>query len=361
MRIQLPIFYNQMDLRWATILLGFNSALPYNIYNFGCLITCLAMILKYYGKDETPATINEKLKGVEGFPPGSGDYKWGFITKIFNDVSEKLVNTPDLLTDAQIAEIKTAIDNGFPVMIQLDYNPKTVANETHYVVVTAYNPQDENDFTIADPLTGNEHSLKDYLGWFRPNARKTISQYIIYSGTIQHATNTTCLLPNTPDNQQVYKDIVHGSTEWDKTVVAYIPGNDSKQTKFEDVQKVIAAFKGQASNAQGQVQQLSSELAVANVEIKNREEQVSRLQDQVSEIQKTQKIEIDALKATMPDLTKLKAQYDGNLAARQLEVDQAKIEVGTLRKQLAALQAGQKQNNWVVDILLLVINKIKFK
>jgi uncharacterized protein YvpB len=228
MRITLPVIFSQFDPRWAAIFLGFNNSNPYNIYNYGCLITCLAMLSKYYGQDENPQTINDKLKDVKGFSAASGDYVWGSITKLFKDIKEKLVVTPDVLTDAQIGEIKTAIDQGFPVMIQLDYNPKTVENETHYVLIVDYNPNDENDFTIADPLGGKQHSLKDYLGWYKPSARKTINQYIVYSGNVPAHGSDMIDVP-----AKDFPNLVHGSSEWDKTVHEYIgPDADPKSTKL---------------------------------------------------------------------------------------------------------------------------------
>ena len=55
MAINLPIVYSQWDTRWASLFLGFNTKLPFNFYNYACLISCLAMVARYYGKDETPA------------------------------------------------------------------------------------------------------------------------------------------------------------------------------------------------------------------------------------------------------------------------------------------------------------------
>ena len=165
-------------------MLGFNTNLPYNIYNYGCLITCLAMLSKYYGKEETPLTINKKLIEKKGYTDKSGDYIPDSIEKIYSDITESRVLTPNVLSDAQINDIKSAIDYGFPVMIQLDFNPKDVDADMHFVLITDYDKNDENNFTIADPIDGTIKSLKNYLGWFRPNARKTIEQYYIYKGPV---------------------------------------------------------------------------------------------------------------------------------------------------------------------------------
>ena len=141
------------------------------------------MVCKYYGKEENPLSINDKLKKVNGFVSG-GNYVPDAIEKIHKDITETRVMTPALLTDFQMNEIRSALDNGYPVMVEIDHNPKDIDNDMHFVLITDYNKNDENDFTIADPLGGTIKSLKTYLGWFRPSARKTINQYYIYKGVV---------------------------------------------------------------------------------------------------------------------------------------------------------------------------------
>jgi len=179
--IKLPQKYSQMDSRWGSELLGFNTEPQYNIHNYGCLITCLAMIHSYYGAKVDPSLMNNLLKDAKGYA-GGGNYIWGTFPKILKKVTEHLYRTPAPLTDDRIEDIKNAIDEGYPVMVQLDYNPRTVGLDMHYVLFIGYNPEDENDFTILDPLGGKVVSLKKYLGWWRPNARRTIEQYVIYAG-----------------------------------------------------------------------------------------------------------------------------------------------------------------------------------
>jgi hypothetical protein len=137
------------------------------------------MISSYYGQDETPSTINNKLKSVNGFVSG-GLYVWGSFPKI-TDIEEAKTNTPLPLTDAQIANIKDNIDKGFPVMVQLDFNPKTVGFDMHYVIINGY---DGDEFFIIDPIDGTEQSINRYLGWYKPSVRNTIEQYIVYMGEV---------------------------------------------------------------------------------------------------------------------------------------------------------------------------------
>src|SRR3990167_3109861 len=107
MILTLPSVYSQWDVRWSQDVLGFNKEPQYNIYNYGCLISCLAMISSYYGSTVNPQTINNMLKTVKGFNVGGGDYIWGSLTKIYNNIEENKVNTPLTLTNDQINSIKT--------------------------------------------------------------------------------------------------------------------------------------------------------------------------------------------------------------------------------------------------------------
>jgi uncharacterized protein YvpB len=180
--IHLPQLFSQWDDRWAKEILGHNSPdSPYNLYNYGCTITCHAMIAQYLGYKESPSSINEKFKKKGGFEDESGYYVWGTMAKLFTKVKDEIgINTPSPLSDDQMNEIKEELDNGNPVMLQIDYNPRTVEDDMHYVLCIGYNPDNENDLLIADPLGGVEKSLKKYLGRFRPSVRESIEQYIIY-------------------------------------------------------------------------------------------------------------------------------------------------------------------------------------
>jgi len=180
--IKLPNIYNQQDNKWSTRLLGFNTNPLYNFFNYACLISCLAMIAKYYGKSADPISIDEALKqlNIGGYVPKSGIYVHGSITKIYPDIQEVRTNTPGLLTDAQLIEISKAIQDGFPVMFHIDTNITTVRPDSHFVVAIAMDPVDENNVTIADPIGGRIHSLKDYPG----GVRRLVAEYFIYRGTV---------------------------------------------------------------------------------------------------------------------------------------------------------------------------------
>jgi len=307
MKVNLPVIYAQGDSRWGTKMLGFNTEMPYNIANYGCLLSCLAMVCKYFHKEENPETLNNLLRDKKGFVDG-GLYVYGAISKCYSSITETRTITPSALTDAQIQEIKNALDNGFPVMIHLDFNPKTVKNDMHWVLIVDYNPSDENDFTIADPITGTTRSLKKYLGFFKPSARNTIEQYIIYSGKMPEEIAGKVLVDIKENG------ILNAIKEQWSKLIAYLNLNtDPNTTLFEDIQRVIAGIKSRQTDLEKQLDAKDLELQKANTEIKNRVDQLANTERSCQEDAKLKKAEYDALKATVPDVAKLKGSYEGTI------------------------------------------------
>lgn len=351
--INLPIDFNQLDPRWKDILLGNNTDPKFSIGNDGCLLDDLCAICKYFGIDTDPIRLNELLKNLQpsGFTSGGGDYIWGSLIKLFPQLTEKLTNTPDVLTDAQIGEIKSAIDAKFPVMIQIEASGTDPNSGTHYVTIVDYNNADENDFTIYDPYGGKVHSLKDYLGWFRPSARKDINQYVIYSGPLQSATTDNCLLPNTPENQQTFKDLVHGSTQWDATVSKYLPGKDPKATDFSSLQDTVAGIQSSATAAGNARDKALSDLAVANQTITNDGEKLAEEEKQRQDDATNYEAQIAALNAGSPATTKLIDTLRGQIGALQGQVKQLNEDKHGLTIEVAKLQQEQNPTTGLAGFL----------
>lgn len=324
--LKLPIVFSQWDDRWANILLGFNKSTPFNIYNYGCLITCQAMVARYFDKEFDPKLINEKYisMGVgKAFKSGSGLYVPGGFTLLFGDCKETRVVTPSRLTDAQITEIKNAIDEGWPVMVQLDVNPRTVENDMHFVLIVGYNPSDENDFTIADPLGGKIRSLKDYLGWFKPDARVTIEQYTVFNGPKPKV--VTGMISVSLDHYQLFN---RNHDKWHQLVNYLEIGADPNTTTFEQVKSVIGGYKSRSTDLQNKLTELETE-------VKNREEQVGRLKDQLLEQEKLQKALNIKLNEALKNANKTDGLYEARIIELQGKIDVLAKEKGELNKTIA--------------------------
>lgn len=283
-KIKLPVIYSQWDNKWAKEILGYNSQNSgFDLYNYGCLITCLAMALEYYGKPETPKDINEDLKDSNGFAKDSGDYVWGSAQKIFKQIeNEEHIVTPYPLTDDQMSEINKALDYGFPVLVQVDYNPKTVKPDQHFVLLIGRNPNDENDYTVADPLGGVERSLKHYLGWFRPSARKTIESYTVLEGKVPASNALKDQVIDFDDPEGKRRSVMWYVTAWFDQKV----DKNNQKKEFEDkLNKKDEAFSQNATLLNAATQEVArkeTKIQQLTARVQNLEAENSRLVDQNS-------------------------------------------------------------------------------
>lgn len=172
MRVQLNKLFSQRDPNWSYKTLGQGEE---TIGRSGCLDTALAMVAVYFGKDENPDKMNTELKVTQSFD--GSNYKWGGFHKIYGDIVETMTLTPNPLTDTQVQEIKTSLDQGFPVIVSLN-----CGQYHHYVVLTDYDLNNENSWLIANPWTGNIEYIQPYYSQVADSFRIIVDQYALYHG-----------------------------------------------------------------------------------------------------------------------------------------------------------------------------------
>ena len=132
----------QNDEKWQNVRLG-NSAIT--IGKWGCLLTSATMMLNGIGHNETPESVNEKMKRAGGFDgalfiPSFLPYIWPNCG--WRDMQD-CKNYP-----APIAEIDAAVQAGRPVILQVDWS-KEVDVQTHFVLVKE---KKGDDYVIYDPF-----------------------------------------------------------------------------------------------------------------------------------------------------------------------------------------------------------------
>lgn len=131
----------QNDDKWKNVKLGNSSE---TIGGWGCLLTSATMMLNGIGYQETPETVNEKMKRAGGFQgaffiPSVLPYLWPNCS--YRDM-QNCESYP-----APIAQIDAAIAQGKPVILQVDWN-KQVGVQTHFVLIKE---KKGNDYVIYDP------------------------------------------------------------------------------------------------------------------------------------------------------------------------------------------------------------------
>lgn len=105
-KIYLPIIYSQWDTRWSSEKLGEATAADDNIYNYGCVLTDLAMVCKYFGKDETPSTLGSVAVGLILF---ATSYQLAPLAK---DIASTKLRVEALETNSvRVSELKRLEEN----------------------------------------------------------------------------------------------------------------------------------------------------------------------------------------------------------------------------------------------------------
>ncbi|BCX03011.1 MAG: hypothetical protein KatS3mg053_0949 [Candidatus Roseilinea sp.] len=137
---------SQRDPRWKDILLGFTDE-GRTIGSDGCTLTCLTMLANGFGFQETPATLNDKLKALG---PNQGFFgaliAWFGVPRVLPGLKlNKLVECRRV--PAPMAEIDAALDAGKPVVVELDMSPGS-GFQNHWVLIYA---RQGNDYLIHDP------------------------------------------------------------------------------------------------------------------------------------------------------------------------------------------------------------------
>lgn len=140
-----PNHLSQCDPRWAGEQLGFDNTVT--IRTDGCALTCLSMLVNGYGFNETPDTLNQKLK-VMGPGVGfiGGMIVWGSLTRAFPGIVYQnivLWDSPPAALDL----IDASLNSGQPVVVEIDESPAPGV-QNHWVVLYA---KQGNDYLMLDP------------------------------------------------------------------------------------------------------------------------------------------------------------------------------------------------------------------
>ena len=161
--------YSQRDSRWNTIILGNNTQSQYNIGNCGCLITSFGNYI-----DKTPIEVNNLLKTGGGFSTGSGEFIWTKCGLLGLTQYYQSARFEDTVTTTGLDKMRSLINEGRPLIAEIDFYPSTVNEDMHFVLVIGYNDNDK--FYAIDPWSGSEIDLSVYGG-----VKRTLYRFRAYN------------------------------------------------------------------------------------------------------------------------------------------------------------------------------------
>lgn len=257
MKIKLPKLFNQLDPQWKDKKFGTSAT----IGQYGCLVSCVAMICQYYGKVETPATLVDKVKF-------SGNlWIWKELERVYPDITyQGLINTPDPLTKQQMDFIRGKIDEGYPVLLQIDSIPTTSKLDEHWVLAIDYNG---DDFIIANPWGGIVQPITSY----GEKPQKIIYAYSWYKGkpVISKDNYYKGIDLNNLDSVKVCIDT------WHDVAV------NNLYIKKENHERIINEKEATIQNLNQQINQLNANLSQALKEKDELQKQLKDCQDNLNE------------------------------------------------------------------------------
>jgi hypothetical protein len=170
------VYLSQQDPKWKSDILGFGD--PEDTIGYvGCALTSVAMLLSGHGHSETPKTLNQKLKNVQGFV--SAAIRWGSVSQVYPNVTVRS-NISCTTTPAPLELIDAAIAAGQPAIVQVDSSPAS-GIQTHWVVLYG---KKGDDYIMLDPWPYQPDITKEDLlmnRYARGNPlRRAISHVILY-------------------------------------------------------------------------------------------------------------------------------------------------------------------------------------
>lgn len=283
-------------------------------------------------KGECLSIVKLWMKEKYGFkPPASGTNSaygyWSNFPSPLNQYYEKVVNTPDLIPQAEWIPI---------------WNTNAGGGSGHIEIV-------------ADNNSTKQYFTSFGQNWNGRNAHLTKHNYTNVVGFLK---------PKGNGMSDDYGNMVWKSTQHDETTKAIFGADkDPRQTPSTEIMATVNGYKSSSTDAR-------NKLAEAGAEVKNRGEQVGRLKQQLLDEQELRKTEASALIEAQKAIVKLRGEYEGRMTSLQEQVDELAKAKGTLQTQISVLEAENKELKkgiktnftiweWLVSPLPWLIGKLK--
>lgn len=161
--------YNQTQGPWAGHILGFSTS-GSTIHVYGCGVTCLAMLHRYYGVATDPDDMNNWLKANNVFSGIPEDASREYI--VWDNSAGRGVSYAGGVSNPSSNAINAELDSGHPVIVQTLARLRSGRTTMHYVVLTG---RTGSTYFINDPVDGmggtttfsSRYSVLSYMHKFR--------------------------------------------------------------------------------------------------------------------------------------------------------------------------------------------------
>jgi hypothetical protein len=325
---------SQRDSRWSSVLLGYNTNPVYNIGNYGCLITSFA---NYLGK--TPVEINDILKANQGFVNG-GEFVWSKSTVLGLNEVYCSPRYDDAVSTQGLAKMKQLIDEGRPLIAEIDFNPTTIQEEMHFVLIHGYDETKEETFFAVDPWTGTEIDLSVYGG-----VRRTLYRFRAYDKTLPFENNYYLGIDlSNIDSIKVCIEM------WYRVVVKQefiekkeVENNYVLKSEYQNLQNQLSQKDETIKNLNQQIKDLNAKNTLINDENRRLQDQLKDCQDKLNEINGTFSSQQGQLLTLTQELNQLKLDYENDKKNWGLKEIEYQKQIKTLQTKYDASKSSIKK------------------
>ena len=262
MKLQIEAI-SQRDVKWGSKKLGTSSV---TIGNYGCYLTCLSMLLKYYGHEQDPEALNELFKSNDVYVQGNLVSGWA-VNKVYNDIKyEEHYECPDI--PCNLSKIDAYLDKGMPVIAKVDFSP-TAGVQDHFVLIIG---KENNSYLIADPWTGEVYFFEAKYG----DPAKNIYGLRLYSGEVKEVEDDKTKIKDLETQVNALSEQLESTS----ALVGVLQGDLAKEkTQSGEYKKERDLARGQFRQATWDKEKLEGENKDLKDKLSAREDTVSGLRE----------------------------------------------------------------------------------
>jgi hypothetical protein len=266
-------YFSQADPKWASIKLGTSTI--NTIKNYGCLLSCVASVCTYYGKDTDPLRLNADLVRVKGYYNGSF-LVYGAVTDIYPDITMDWDNFIDCsAVDAPLDKIDNILASKRPVIVKVDYDYHTSKLDDHWITIIG--KTEDGSYICCDSLDGTEIFFQARYG----DPKRYIFKIVVYNGPVS----------DPPNLEDKISDLETKIKSLNETVASLSLENNSLRNSVADKERQIGDLEEERDNARSERDTISWENDKLNVQVQELTKQIGAFKEVIID----KDIEIGAL------------------------------------------------------------------
>lgn len=208
-------------------------------------------------------------------------------------------------------------------------------------------------------IENNQHvTLDNNNGYFGAvNPQEFFDEVRLYKSKGLKPKEGGGLMVQIDDNQ--FKDLVHGSTEWDKIVNEYKGGADPKKTQYEEITKVVSGFKSETTASNNKVKELNDKIIVLEQEVINQKEKVANIVDECQRTIKLKEAEINNLKQTSGGNDTLVGQLRSTIGVLEGKLRDEQVSHGKTKIELELSKGYENKESFIISWFSAIANVLK--